>query len=213
MALDVVIGNISPGSVKTPFLTSCLAARDAGVQFVLIQSSGYLDDGRNEVVKKFLEATEKEWLLFIDSDIEFTVADIERLVASADRKERPVVAGTYFSQVGDEGAVVPLIYFWSEGPRRKMEVVDGHFLAGKVGLVECDGTGAGFLLVHRDFLVEMAGEYASRESLPWFDEPLRNGVHFGEDLAFFIRVAELGHKLYVNVDVRVAHHKSMRLIG
>lgn len=214
MTLDVCIGNLNPGEVKTQMFISCLNARDAGAQFTIIQSNGYLDDGRNEVVKRFLAETEKNWLLFVDSDIEFTVADIERLVASADPDERPMVAGVYVSQVGEDGQIVPLIYFWDKSKaQQQMKVVDKDYLNGKVGLIECDGTGAGFLLLHRKFLIRMAQEYASRLSLPWFDEPMYNGVHFGEDLAFFIRAAHLGVKLYVNADVRVAHHKQMRLIG
>ena len=68
----VSIGSCDPGMVNGGFayhLIQLAAARQSKLgPFVRIKGSGLLSKQRNRVVKQFLEMTDSDWLLMIDSD-------------------------------------------------------------------------------------------------------------------------------------------------
>ncbi len=70
--------------------------------------------------------------------------------------------------------------------------------------------GCGFLAIHTSLLDHMADVYPL--PLPFFDEPVLNTVHLGEDLAFCHRARSLGYPVLVNRACVVMHHKTMKLV-
>lgn len=229
---NVCIGNINPGALSLGFVTSLMETMGQNdpldkngfklIEQVIMRRSGpYLDQGRNYVCQSFLE-TECDWLLFIDSDISWTRENIEKLVASAHPKYKPVVSGVYYSNFGatdtSKGGVLPVVYRWGYkedpvgGPTYTFvndNWKDGEWPDDR--LFKVDSFGAGFLLIHRSILEEMIGRYGF--PAPWFLCQVVKDVMMGEDHLFCLRVAHMGHSLYVHTGVQVGHHKGTDLSG
>jgi hypothetical protein len=137
-------------------------------------------------------------IVWIDSDMSWDVADFEKLISH----EEEVVAG--LMPVSRDGRV---------GATR---IVDGMFTAMfwtdfmmDDGLVEVDGVGLAF--------VAMKPEVFEKTSRPWFR--IRSGkvkgfdgeVNVGEDYSFCMNLRDAGVKIFVDVGVKVRHHKSIIL--
>lgn len=74
---------------------------------------------------------------------------------------------------------------------------------------EVGAAGTGFMAIHHSILDTLEAHHAL--PLPYFDEPVVNGVHLGEDMAFCHRVRTLGYPVLVNRACVVLHHKTMKL--
>lgn len=172
--------------------------------------AGGIVAGRNEIVSQFLDATECEWLFMVDSDMGFAADTVDRLIKSADAKERPVVGGLCFALrrekpgefYGQKYVVVPTCY----------ELVDTDVELGFRSLVDYPrdslfqvaGTGAACLMIHRSALETLRGSYGDI----WFDHITHpRGVTFSEDLSFCIRLAAAGLPLFIDTSVRTTHDK------
>lgn len=70
--------------------------------------------------------------------------------------------------------------------------------------------GTGFLAIHHSILTTLGQHHG--EPLPWFDEPVVNGVHYGEDFGFCHRVRELGYPVLAHRGCTPMHHKTIKLI-
>ena len=64
-------------------------------------TTGGLSDDRNHAVSDFLGGR-AEWLMWCDTDMGFEPDSVDRLIASADPVERPVMGGLCFAQREDE---------------------------------------------------------------------------------------------------------------
>lgn len=73
-----------------------------------------------------------------------------------------------------------------------------------------DAIGTGYLAIHRSLLDTMGQHYG--EPLPWFDEPVRDGVHYGEDMGFALRCRDLGYPVLAHRGCTPLHHKTTKLI-
>ncbi len=172
--------------------------------------AGGIVAGRNSVAAKFLDATDCEWLFMVDSDMGFAPDTVDRLIASADPEERPVVGGLCFSLrrdtagefYGQKYVVVPTCY----------EYVDTDDEIGfrsmvdypRNAMVQVGGTGAACLVVHRSVLERLRERIGDH----WFDHVTHpSGTVFSEDLSFCIRLAALDIPLFVNTAVRTTHDK------
>jgi GT2 family glycosyltransferase len=187
-------------------------------QFWITQSGPYLDNGRNNVVKTFQDPQVRErctHLLMVDSDIGFTPDDVIDLYDAA--QDRAVVSGVYYSSFS--GFAQPIIYDWAENElgMKTLSVID-HWEDGwsfwnqkpnREGidpLVKVQAAGAGFLMIRYEVIDVL--ESVHGEPQPWFDEPVIDGIHFGEDLAFCMRVKDAGFSVWAHRDVEVAHYKN-----
>lgn len=75
---------------------------------------------------------------------------------------------------------------------------------------EVGAIGTGFLAIHSSILDALGKHYG--EPLPWFDEPVVHGVHYGEDFGFCHRVRELGYPVLAHRGCTPLHHKTIKLI-
>src|SRR5262249_44746892 len=98
---SLAIGYCHRGMVHEPFMRSVLhfALADHNRADVLAgyasHNNLYVAMGRHEVVKEFLTATKAEWLLFIDTDVEFLPENVYGMLKLAD-DEHQILAGLYF---------------------------------------------------------------------------------------------------------------------
>lgn len=94
------IGNINPGNVSSTYMSSILnmmgdksRPEHQMVAYLAKNDAGpYLDVARNYVVAQFM-AQDADYLLFVDSDIEFRPGDVHALLDRAERTNRAVVGG------------------------------------------------------------------------------------------------------------------------
>lgn len=222
----IVLGLITRDSIHVDTALSILAASQAniGITSVQVHKHGpYLDDARNLLVQLCLDhAPPWDWLMMVDSDMVFAPADIATLIgAVASPHLTPVIGGVY-ANPDAKGRANPVVYRWGDFDRgdmlvpsfvqmSKKELADSQNWAlvdGDVVGVGCVGTG--FLAIHRSILVTLLDTYRP-PFLPWFDEPIINGVHMGEDMGFCRRVLDLGYPVLVHRGVRLGHHKATYL--
>lgn len=188
---------------------------ETGGPFMIRCDAGGLVESRNLAVARFLDETPHEWLFFVDTDMGFMPDSIDRLVDAADPHDRPVVGGLCFAlrefrydgYGGRRVLPVPTLFSWAKTPQghvgftTRWDVPDNQ-------LVEVAGTGAAFLLIHRDVLAKMRAEHGDR----WFDL-LRyaDGRLVSEDLSFCWRLHAAGVPRFVHTGVKTTHHKQFWL--
>lgn len=225
------------GEVGARFHTSLLdlIVRDHAtsghvVAHMPLSSGANIVTARNKIVKTFLESTTCEWLWFLDADMTFQPDTLDRLLASADKKERPIMGGLCFALLkGEAQEIVPTLYGFSQA--QQMVRYNG-FPENQV--VQVVGTGAACLLVHRsvfetilnlrwtqereDAHVAQFGVVSGRAvgSLvfpppwPWFQEQI-TGLNWGdsisEDLTFCLRAAQAGFPVHVDTSIEIGHVK------
>lgn len=218
----VAVGFLDPGtwsycfgqSLIDLYLTDAHGPRRIvpdGVQLRDNCQAGGVVAGRNEVARKFLDASDCEWLFMVDSDMGFAPDTVERLIASADPVARPVVGGLCFALRrerpgdchGQKYVVVPTCFEFVE---TETEVGFRSILDyERDALVQVSGTGAACLLIHRTALHRVRERYGP----VWFD-PITHPTGpttFSEDLSFCVRLAAVGLPVYVDTSVRTTHDK------
>jgi glycosyltransferase involved in cell wall biosynthesis len=178
-----------------------------------IRSSGYgLPEARNTIANHVLNEPRFEWLLSLDADMGFAPDILERLLAAADPKERPIVGGLAFAyqDLGYDhynsvrNVPKPTIYQWVDGEPRGVS----HYPVNT--LVPSWGTGCAIVLIHRSVLEKIHGKYGAN----WYDRIPRakNSVGdgpYGEDISFHIRAQALGIPTFVHTGIRSSHHKEI----
>jgi len=181
--------------------------------------SGGIVAGRNQVAKVLLDDTESEWLFLIDSDMGFAHDTVDRLVASADPVERPVMGGLAFacktdgkaSMYGTRYQAQPTVYDFVELPESVGFVARGRYVRDSV--IAATGTGAACLLVHRAALEAVRGKYGDNWFTPVTHPKGPKGpTTFSEDLSFCVRLAGAGVPIHVNTAVKTTHDKGFAFL-
>lgn len=163
-------------------------------------SGANVTNARNEIVAKFLDGHDADWLWFIDTDMVFDPDILDRLVESAHPTDRPIVGALCFS-IQDGFRACPTLYMIRE---------DGK--AGRIydypqnTTMRCF-TGTGCLLIHRTALEAMrTKEYDP--AYPWFQETRTQDLPIGEDITFCIRAEAMGIPVHVDTSIRCGHEKT-----
>jgi len=157
---------------------------------------------RNVMVRKFLE-TEYEYLMFIDSDIEFEPDDVAKVW-------------------NIEGEIKGGIYPMKHPEKDWYAAWSGGKLIQELGseVMECDYLGTGFLMVRRTVFERMQdecpelthaeGEYEDVHA--WFNPRVEDTgqgpIYLSEDYEFCHTVREMGYKIYADPTVKLLHHGS-----
>jgi hypothetical protein len=176
-------------------------------------AKGYdLAVARNEATADFLESN-VEWVLFIDSDMGWEIDALDKLMASADPKTRPIVGGLCFGYSPTEDGYgeangpfrfpFPTIYDLAEDGDERAFRIRWGYRAGS--LEKCGATGAAFLLIHRSALETMAEKHGPT----WWTRMKPTGAKslWGEDTSFCVRAGMCDIPIYVDTRVRTSHLK------
>jgi hypothetical protein len=187
-----------------------------GGRLAVKYGSGGLVAARNEAAARFLEeCTDSEWLFWIDTDMGFAPDTIDRLVEVADPVTRPIVGGLCFAQ--KETAPDGLGGFHCEPRVTVFDFIQTEQHVGFVSrtrypintVVQCAGTGAACILIHRSVFQRIADEFG-----PIWYERIPNpktGKLFGEDLSFCLRAQAVNIPLFVHTGVKTSHLKRLWL--
>jgi hypothetical protein len=154
---------------------------------------------RNSLVAEFLK-TDCTELLFIDSDVVATPADILRLMAQSGGKD--ITAGAYPRRAKDKKFFTDL--YWTEDDNLEF---DGSLMRVK-------RVGTGFMLIQRHVIEKMVEAHPewSYKNKPTgermaalFDFDIVDDQYVGEDYLFCDRATQMGFKVHIDVDISLPH--------
>lgn len=193
-----------------------VASKHFGARLPIRYGTGGLVEARNTAVDRFLSQDECDWLFWVDTDMGFEPDVIDRLMASADADERPVMGALCFINhaTRDDGfggsvtSAKPSLFMWAKNPDGRTGFVpDVHYQRNSV--VRCDGTGAACIIIHRSVFEAIrdknGGNYYGHMVNP------DNGDIFSEDLSFCVRLAECEIPIHVDTSVQTTHYKPVWL--
>lgn len=206
----VCIAYIHPGQVSSYFTESLIASlfwdqnRRRRIRNIYQEwSSANVSASRNTVTQRFLDRNDADWLLWVDSDMQWDPRDIDVLLDTADPKTMPVLGGLCFGMA--HGKPFPTIYHFAEIDGRLTTIRVPHYEPDAV--MQVAATGAAFLLIHRT-AIKAISEHGFNEAFPFFQETQNGKDPVGEDLTFCLRLAALGIPVHVHTGVKIGHHKS-----
>jgi len=142
-------------------------------------------------------------ILWIDSDICFTVENFEKLLSN----DLDICGGLYLMEGGKQFAAVKI---WDENVFEKNGSFD--FLTpldvdNQTHPIEVSYTGFGFLLIKKGVFEKI--------KYPWFSpefSKIGNCVDFAsEDVSFCIKAKNAGFKIHIDPQIRVLHEKKIKL--
>jgi hypothetical protein len=211
----LVFGYCHGGVLRAEFAASLLAlAMEAATPLAGViawESGPNIATARNQIVHKFLTTSDAAWLVMADTDMVFAADAADRLIAVADPVSRPVVGAFCLQRDKDGGTPYPTMFEFGQ---------DGSGRVGfsrlrqwpDAGLVRVDGTGTGFLLMHRDAL-ERVAKAVGDAAAPWFrEQPTQAPLALlAEDLTFCLRCRLAEVPVHVHTGVRVGHVKPVML--
>lgn len=187
-----------------------------GGRLALKHGTGGIIEARNQAAEKFLtECTQSDWLFWIDTDMGFPPDTVDRLLEVADPVERPIVGGLCFAQKETESDGLggyrcePRVTIFDWVHTEEHAGFRGRTRYPANTVVQCAGTGAACILIHRSVLERMADEFGP----VWYNRvpnPV-TGKLFGEDLSFCMRAQALEIPLFVHTGVRTNHLKRLWL--
>lgn len=200
-------------------LTTQRIVREGGRELRQVTGAGGIAQSRNKVAAAFLDGTDGEWLAFIDTDMGFAADSVERLLASAEANDAKVIGALCFAGLrrkppeghplyAERFLIQPTVYDWVQledeaGFRPRVDYE-------RNAVTRVAATGAAFLLIHRDVLVELRDLIGDT----WF-EPVslpdagKGGTRrtFSEDMSFCLRVNAANRAIYVDTAVKTTHEK------
>lgn len=173
----------------------------AGIQsaYLLLQGNCHVDDGRNAVVRDFLDSDCTE-LLFLDADVSWEPEQLVRLC----RYDRDLVGGVYpYRREGDDDNM----------PVRMLEKIEVE----PDGLIEVEGLPTGFMRIRRVVLETMAltaKRFVKDDGKPHpvlFERDYFGPGRRGGDIRFCMVWREMGGRLYAAPELRLGHCGKMVL--
>jgi GT2 family glycosyltransferase len=168
---------------------------------------------RDAGMLSFLNDTNAEWVLWLDSDISGEPHIIQQMLEVADPVNAPIVCGLYVTILDDAG-IAPCAWVFDDTipfGTSPLVPLDPKITAKQksdgVRLVEVGATGAGCLLIHRSAVVAMHRHYGAF----WFQEDVIRGVRMGEDFSFAFKARGIGYKIFCDLGVNTVHKKPILL--
>jgi hypothetical protein len=148
---------------------------------------------RNEITMRLLNQTNADYLMWIDSDIQFPEWGVTRLI----QRDLDIVGGIYYHKTAQAD---PTIYELNEdGLYQKIL----EFPTDR--LFEVDGIGTGFLLIKRSVFERFTPEVIKELGTPFGLGKGPTGREEGEDLSFCRRAKALGYKVWADPSIPLFH--------
>ena len=155
-----------------------------------------IDDARNRIVQQFL-MTDADWLMMFDTDVEFNIDTIDRLLDMHKKMNTKAGSGWYYIRAHQ--SKVPTIFFFMEDDSmsRSIKIDENtpeHFLA--------DAGPSGAMLIHRE-VFEAMRENNER----YFKLTQKEHYTETEDIHFCRLLKKYGYKFSVCRDAHFQHYK------
>lgn len=208
----VVIGYPVGGSATIPFVTSlnklmqhefAIPEQERMITRIIPASGLYVSKNRNKITRQFLDGGNEEWLLMIDTDIEFQPDLPARLVLAAMKYGAKILAANVRLGSHTHSGYARSEWLWTP----MAELPSG----------ECfpvDAAATAVMLIHRDVFLAIK----EKGGKCWFNHLyLEHGEdgdieEIGEDLAFCERAASVGVQTWLLRGLGIKHHKTRALV-
>lgn len=209
---NVAIGIVSDETVPVDFLACLLSLMNQRIYDIrnrVIQARGYvgrLDIGRSTVAKVFLEQTDADYLLMLDTDMVFGVKEYDMLKQSLKNTDKPsVLSGLYFQIDGQ-----PCVF--EETEDGTLANVIPQTLA-KHRFYRAASVGLGFTMAPRTVFEKIAEQAYDDSPLPYFDNTARGHADqpLADDSSFCVRANDAGCPVYVDTKVQIGHLKTVTM--
>lgn len=206
----IAVGWCDPGHVSGAFAADLMHLTAARGRFlaetIRVKSGGLLSRGRNMLVAQFLDRSDAEWLLMIDTDHRVPVKTFDLLMRAAHETSTPVVAGLCFGAWPSDGPYprpIPIAYDLIDGTFTPIADIEPR------QILRVDGVGTGCVLIHRGVLSDMRTDVDDGlKDWCWFqDGPTGDGRWMSEDLTFCSRLNERGIPIHVHTGAVLPHEK------
>ena len=174
------------------------------LEMALLNNCSLVQKARNHLVHMFLHG-DGTHMMCVDSDISWNPHDLMKLIKHS--AKYPVIAGVYPSK-SDELKV------YADYERTDT----GDVRCNEEGLGFAKSIPAGFMLLRRDVVEDLAKRYASTSYLSTdgefsgqrivvlFDAMLKDDKYYGEDVIFCQRLRESGYDIMVDPTIILNHH-------
>jgi hypothetical protein len=211
----VVIAYPCGGSVTVPFMKSMVrlsvklmerAEDQRNVTRVFECQSLYVSQNRNRAVRDFLANGNEEWLLQIDTDIEFGYDLVDKFlaVAAADPARR-IIAANIRLGVHQHAGYALNGQVWTP----MSALPDGD-------VIPVDAAATACFMVHRTVFEEIkaagGGCWFNHIYVPGADGDPNEYIEIGEDLAFCQRARSLGIQTWLVKGMGLRHYKTTPLV-
>jgi hypothetical protein len=160
----------------------------------------YVGDNRNMLAEQFMAGT-SDWLLQIDTDIEFPANLLDAMVMLAGEDRKVIAASVPLGSTYPTCAFLRTEYpgVWASVPRFD-------------GMIECDGVATAVVMIHREVFEAIEEKFDKtwfhHMYIPLSDRKYRSQ---GEDLAFSMKAADCGVRIYCANVPGLRHHKTTAL--
>lgn len=222
------------GTLHWPFVRSLLGVtqhqigdmaqgKSPAVRHLIPQSGLYVGENRNRIVQAFM-GLDADWLLQIDTDIEFPPDLPERMVTLAGASRKIIAASVPLAPPLPSCALNRR----AEMPGEWIYVPEDEITEDGI---ECDAVATAVVLIHREVFAAVADQVgqcwflqggpgsimpdvkdaASRSA--WTGGPMRDRryTHIGEDVLFCMRAEEAGFRSYCARVPGLRHYKTLPL--
>jgi len=210
----VAIGWIDSGSVTSGFaayIGQILLHRSNIINSVVTASGSYLSANRNTMVKTFLDETDAEWLLSVDSDILIDINSFDELIQAADVTKHQVIAGKYYLPLDTGIELAAQVWHDTlEGTGQWLDN-DDERLKNKI-IDNLHSVGAGYMLVHRTVFEKILENSAN--PMPWFQDYWMDFPYdswCSDDIHFFTQVHRYGFNVALCTTATSTHLKTSRI--
>jgi hypothetical protein len=205
IALPCHGGIVSEKTTMGLFNLGKLLARNDIPHGLLTQAnSSLITIGRSKIANFFINNTDHQYILFLDSDIGFDANDVLKLLSY----NLDIVCGTYpMKTIPIRYCVNPVI------PEERDK-----------NLIKILGNGMGFSLIHRNVFVNMAKHFPDLKYIPptndsnypvsekelensyhYFAEHKENNSFLSEDHSFFYRARKIGYDVWLDTTIKLQH--------
>ena len=208
--------------VKVQYMESMISTHNtmnkAGIRIVnqFLYNTSLITKARNECISNFMNKTDLDYFLFIDSDISWDGNDIIKLM----NYDKPLVCGTYpkkhLNWMEIQKAIMNNEVETSKNLIEKTSEYTIYEKEGaklKDGLLEVNRVGTGFMMIKRDLIKKLAKKYKElmydekgEKGYGFFESSIMDGQHLSEDYSFCERVKSIGEKVYIDPSIELSHH-------
>ena len=180
--------------VHTDFMISLTNIERIGQTYCAVTKSSLIYDARNALAKQAMDG-DFDYILWLDSDVQFEPDLLKRLMAHIDNG-LDFVSGLYFKRCYPTAPVVfKTIIQRKEGKELITEALTYNDYP-KDQLFEVDAAGFGAVLMKVDLLRKVWNKYGL---------PFSPSLGLGEDMSFCWRAKQVGAKLYCDSSIKLRH--------
>ena len=194
---------LTDGKFTEGLVYTSLTSKDVPIASAMRIQGNQIGRQRQVAFDFWMDKTDFDWILWVDSDIELTKEALSKVWHSADAKERPVVSGVYFVSKENEQSLMapyPAVFNWTDD---NYQISYLHPLPVNT-LIKVGCAGFGFLLMHRNAGKKMREVYGNS---PLFNETGVGEQFVSEDINFFRNMDKTGIPLYTHTGATVKHYK------